>query len=67
MGSISLRNNALTLLGALQLGGKIRYMTPEESAASRASAGLSIGKNLGMERAMNAYVERVKREMPDMR
>ena len=65
-GSISMRNNALTLIGALQLGGKIRYMTPEESAANRES-GAKIGKNLGMERAMSAYVERVRREMPDMR
>lgn len=67
MGSISLRNNALILLGALQLGGKIKYVSSEESGANKASTGLTMGKELGMERALNAYVERVKREMPDMR
>ncbi len=63
MTSIGLRNNALIQLGALQLGGKIKYISPEESGTDR----VSIGKTLAMERAWSAYVERVKKEMPDMR
>ncbi|HUL31262.1 MAG TPA: class II aldolase/adducin family protein [Thermodesulfobacteriota bacterium] len=61
--SIGLRNNALVQLGALQLGGKVKYMSSEESGVGRVSA----GGTLAMERAWNAYVERVKKEMPDMR
>ena len=63
MTSIGLRNNALVQLFALQLGGKIKYISSEESEARR----VSVGKPLAMERAWNAYVERVKKEMPDMR
>jgi len=61
--SIGLRNSALIQLGAIQLGGKIKYMTPEESGTQRVSA----GADLAMERSWNAYVQRVKKEMPDMR
>ena len=63
MTSIGLRNNALVQLFALQLGGKVKYLSPEESGGRR----VSVGKPLAMERAWNAYVERVKKEMPDMR
>ncbi len=63
MTSIGLRNNALIQLGALQLGGKVKYISPEEAGAQR----VSIGKGLATERAWKAYVERVKKEMPDMR
>jgi ribulose-5-phosphate 4-epimerase/fuculose-1-phosphate aldolase len=63
MVSIGLRNNALVQLAALQLGGKVKYMSSEESGTHRVSAGAT----LAMERAWNAYVERVKKEMPDMR
>jgi ribulose-5-phosphate 4-epimerase/fuculose-1-phosphate aldolase len=63
MTSIGLRNNALIQLGALQLGGKVKFISSEESGTRR----VSVGKGLAMERAWKAYVERVKKEMPDMR
>jgi len=61
--AIALRDNALVQLGALQIGGKVKYMTSEECGTDRVSA---VG-TLALERAWNAYVERVKKEMPDMR
>ena len=55
MTSIGLRNNALVQLATLQLGGKVKYISSEESGSNR----VSVGKAPAMERAWNAYVERV--------
>jgi len=62
MAAISLRNNALVQLAAVQLG-KVKCMSSEEARTGMKSA----GSTLGMERAWNAYVGRVKKAMPDLR
>jgi ribulose-5-phosphate 4-epimerase/fuculose-1-phosphate aldolase len=61
--AISIRNNAQVLLDAVNLGGKIKTMSSDEAGTHRVA---TVG-TLAMERAWNAYVERVKKEMPDMR
>jgi len=56
--AISLRDNAVISLMAVQLG-KPKYLSAEECAATRG--------NPDPERAWNAWVQRVKKAMPDMR
>lgn len=62
MTAIAVRNNALVQLAGLQLGGKIKYISPGE-----VMRGPSIGSALAAERAWDAYVARVKKAMADMR
>jgi hypothetical protein len=56
--AISFRDNVVIQLGAQQFG-NIKYLSYEEAKAA--------GRALGVpERGWNAWVSRVKREMPDM-
>lgn len=57
--AISLRDDAVISLMAIQLG-KPKYLSAEECAATR-------GGNPAPERAWNAWVQRVKKAMPDMK
>jgi ribulose-5-phosphate 4-epimerase/fuculose-1-phosphate aldolase len=63
MTAIALRDNAVVSLLAIQLGGTVKYMSADEAGIK----GPSAASVLAGERAWNAYVERVKKAMSDMR
>jgi len=62
--AIYLRDNATIQLQTLQLGGDVKYLSPEE--AKRAME-VALFNALPLERMWNYWVARVKKNMPEMR